>query len=280
MSDRILTYTRAVAVIVIPFLVAASFLLYVLPGSTDQLFAWTIAPPFTAMLLACAYLGGIWFFLQVVVQRRWHRVKHGFPAVFVFATLLGIATFLHWDRFHFGHISFITWVTLYLTTPVLALLVLILNWREDDGRFDERDTAIPVPLRIVLALIGAGSLITGLTLFIAPGILIDVWAWPLTPLTARVVGAVVTLPGMVNLWMLAEPRWSAFRWVFQAQLISLGFMALAILIFSRDFIWSRPAAWLFVIGIAASLLIYLAVYVSLDRARIRRPELSASSSPT
>jgi hypothetical protein len=237
----------------------------VLPGGTEQHFAWTIQPPVTAMLLGSAYAGGIWFFVQVAVARRWHRVRHGFPAVLVFATLLAVATFVHWDRFHFGHISFITWVALYVTTPVLVLVAIILNLREDDRMPEEDDVAIPAPWRYVLALVGAAATITGLVLFLVPTLLIDAWAWDVTPLTARIVGAVLTLPGMVNVWMLWDDRWSAFRRVFQAQLVSLACILIAMAVRWSDLHWERPSAWLFAIGIVVSAIVYAVFYLSLER---------------
>jgi hypothetical protein len=263
--DRVLPYTAWFSIFVLPFLVAASVLLYVLPTRTEELFAWTIDPSLTAMMLASAYAGGIWFFAQVVRLRRWHRVKHGLPAVVLFATLLGIATILHWDRFHFGHISFITWVTLYLSTPFLALAALLANRRADDGAPEERDARIPLPLRLLLAIIGILALVCGLGLFIVPAFGIDNWAWTLTPLTARVTGAVLTLPGMVNLGLLYDARWSAFRWVFQAQLVSLVFLGAALLVAGGDLLWSRPAAPLFVAGIGLSFLVYVAFYAYNER---------------
>jgi len=268
-EDRVLPFTRVLAYVLIPFLVAASFLLIVLPGGTEQHFAWTIQPPLTAMLLGSAYAGGIWFFIQVAVQRRWHRVRHGFPAVLLFATLLAIATFVHWDRFHFGHISFITWVVLYVTTPVLVLVALILNLREDDRMPEGDDVEIPAPWRWVLALVGAAATVTGLVLFAVPSLLIDAWAWDVTPLTARIVGAVLTLPGMVNVWMLWDDRWSAFRRVFQAQLVSLAFILIAIAVRFGDFAWERPAAWMFATGIVVSAAVYTLFYVSLERRATR-----------
>jgi hypothetical protein len=275
-GDRILPYTRVVSVIIIPFLVVASVLLYVLPGRTDELFAWTIAPPITAMLLGCAYLGGIWFFAACLRLRRWHAIGWGFPAVFVFASLLAIATFLHWDRFHFGHISFIVWVTLYITMPVLVLVAFILNRPQDSGAPDARDYPVPRWLRGLLAVIGLLAGATGVVLFVAPQLAIDIWAWELTPLTARVAGAILTLPGMVNVWLFVDSRWSAFRSVVQAELISLVFIVAALLIRWNDLLWERPSAPLFFVGIVVSLLAYAAFYAYCE-GRLRRVDHSAQA---
>lgn len=269
MTDRVHSYTRVVGAIIIPFLVAAFVLLYPLADTTGRLFAWTIRPPITAMLLGSAYAGGIVFFAHVVRPNRWHAVRHGFPAVLLFATLLAVATFLHWDRFHFGHLSFIVWVTLYVTTPFLVLAAMIVNRGEDSGAVDQQDAILPGWVRILLALIGICSLVVGLVLFVAPQLAISIWAWPLTPLTARVCGAILTLPGMVNLWMLGDARWSAFRQIFQAQLVALALMLLALLLRGGELLWSRPSAALLVWGLVGSFVVYAALYVWAERRRLR-----------
>src|SRR5690349_19472652 len=94
-DDRIFPITRWVAIFIVPFLGVAAVLLYFFPTRTGELFAWPIKPPVSAYVLASAYLGGIWFFVRVATVQGWHRVKHGFPAVVVFAGALLIATLLH-----------------------------------------------------------------------------------------------------------------------------------------------------------------------------------------
>ncbi len=100
-TDRVLPITRALSIVIIPFLLVAFVVLYFWPSADDtaRLFAWRITPGFTSMLLAAVYLGGAYFFLRVVVEREWHRIAGGFIAVGCFATLMGVATILHWDKF-------------------------------------------------------------------------------------------------------------------------------------------------------------------------------------
>jgi hypothetical protein len=262
---RLVRYTRWLAAVIVPFLVVASVLLYVLPTRTDALFAWTITPPLSAQFLASAYLGGIWFFVRVARAPRWQAVKHGFPAVVVFASLLCVATLIDFDAFHQGHISFVTWLVLYLSTPFLTFAAILANRGADPGTPAGRDYRIPAAVRIPLAMLGIGALACGSALFLAPEAFLSLWAWPLTPLTARVAGAILTLPGMVNVWLLVDARWSAFRLLFQAQLFSLAFIVGALVLSRADLDWSRPAAPLFVSGIGASLVAYLAVYLTCER---------------
>jgi hypothetical protein len=258
---------RWMGALVLPFLAVAVVLLYLFPTRTDVLFAWTIAPPLSALFLACAYIGGIWFFVRVVRERRWHRVHRGFNAVLVFATLLGAATVLHWDRFHHGTVIFAVWATLYATTPFLAAAVLGVHRGIDDGRLDERDYLLPGALRAVLVVLGLAALATGVVLFLFPAQVGAFWAWELTPLTARVVGAVLTLPGMVNLWMLRDARWSSFRQVFQAQLLSLAFILLALLLHRDDL--TGPSAGPVVAGFCVSFVAYASLYAVCERRRRR-----------
>lgn len=263
-NGTLLPFTRVLSLVVLPFLVVASLLLYLAPAHTDVHFAWTITPPLTARYLASAYIGGVWFFASVLLARSWDQVRHGFPAVITFAALLGIATILHWDRFHHGHISFVAWATLYVSTPFLVAIALGLESRRRRPRAEPQtsplDTEIPRGWRIALAAVGFGSLAIGVTLFLVPALGVNFWAWSLTPLTARVLGATLTLPGMVNLWLLFDGRWSAFRILFQAQMISLGFILLAILLSWSELDFTRPAAWFLVPGLAGSLLVYALLY--------------------
>ena len=66
-TDRVLPMTRALSIVIIPFLLVAFVLLYFWPSADDtaRLFAWRITPGFTSMLLAAVYLGGAYFFLRV-----------------------------------------------------------------------------------------------------------------------------------------------------------------------------------------------------------------------
>ena len=70
-DDRILPETRWLAAVIIPFLVVAFIILYFWPNDTDKLFAWTIKPAMTPMMLAAAYLGGIYFFTRVFLAKHY-----------------------------------------------------------------------------------------------------------------------------------------------------------------------------------------------------------------
>jgi len=118
-SDGVLPLTRVVSLVIIPFLVVAFAVLYPRPADTARLFAWDVEPSLTPMILGSVYLGGAYFFLRAVRATQWHTVKGGFVPVATFATLMGVATIAHWDRFTHTHVAFWLWAGLYFTTPFL-----------------------------------------------------------------------------------------------------------------------------------------------------------------
>lgn len=263
-EDRVFRTTRWVAIAIIPFLVVAAFLLFVFPSRTGELFAWPIEPPLSAFLLASAYVGGIWFFLRVITAGRWHRVKHGFPAVVVFAGALLLATLLHLDRFS-SNLSFWTWMVLYATTPFVVAGLAIAQRRQDPHTPDADDYRIPRGARGALVLIGVSAFSFGLAVFVAPGPATQFWAWQLTPLTAQVTGAVLSLTGIVNAALLWDARWSAFRVLFQAQCLSLAAIAVSLGVRWEDLLWDRPLTPVFVGLIGVALALYAAFTVWCER---------------
>jgi hypothetical protein len=248
-DDRVLPTTRALAVFIAPFLLVAFVLLYFFPGETMRLWAWTIQSQLTSMVLASAYLGGCYFFLRVVRERRWAAVRAGFVAVAIFATLLGVATLLHWDRFNHGRVTFWLWAGLYFTTPFLVVAAWLANRRyaAGPGPGDVQLGRIP---RAVIAASGALALVTGATLFVAPASAQDWWAWPLTPLTARVVGATFCL-GCAGLVVLADPRWIVVRLMIDVQLVMFALIFVAAVRARDELLTDRPVTWLLGIGFAA-----------------------------
>ena len=266
--DRVLPVTRVVALVIVPFLVAAAFLMFVFPARTGELFAWAIAPPVSAYMLGSAYIGGIWFFLGVAVTERWHRVAPGFPAVVVFAGGLLVATLLHLDRFS-QNISFSTWIVLYATTPFAVAWLWWMQRRSDDGRLDVPDSRVPRPVRGVMLAVGAASLVTGAVMFLAPSLVIPFWAWELTPLTAQVLGAVLSLPGIVAIGFLRDDRWSSFRILFQAQLVSLVAIICSLIAGWEALLWDRLATPAFLALIAVAFIGYAAMTAGME-IRIRR----------
>ena len=268
-NDGIYLFTRLLAVFIIPFLVVAWIILYLLPQRTGELFAWPIKPSMTAMMLGAAYLGGVYFFARVVFAKQWHAIKAGFLPVTLFASLLGIATILHWDKFTHDHISFFTWTLLYFTTPFLVFGTWWFNRRTDPRILDTNDIPVPNWMRWLLGIAGAITLAISLLLFLLPQLMIGIWPWTLTPLTARVMGAMFALPGLVGLGIASDRRWSAARIILQAQAFSIGLILIAAVRSWSDFNPTSISTWLFIGGLSALLIGIIVLYVIMEARRKR-----------
>ena len=210
-ADRIYGFTKFVAALLGAVVLYAFVVLYFLPTQTKQLFAWPIAPPMTAMFIGASYVNGVIFFAAVLIGKSWHRVWAPHIGVFAFATLLLIATFLHWDRFTHGHPVFYVWVFIYVVAPILTLWALFTNRREDRHLPDQRDAVVPFTLRIIWLIPGALFLIAALYAFVKPAWLIPLWPWKATPLTMRVMVSFYSMLGVAVIVVFREPRWSAWR---------------------------------------------------------------------
>lgn len=269
--DRVLRRTRAVALAIVPFLVVAFAVLYPWPGAAGRLFAWPIRPTMTAMVLGSAYLGGAYFFVRVALARRWHPVKGGFVPVGVFASLMGVATIVHWDRFQHARVAFWLWAGLYFTTPFLIFWVWWTNRREDSAA-QGTQPLVPLPVARLVAAFGALAGLTGLFLFVVPAGAIAVWPWALTPLTARVLGAIFCL-GVAGLGVLADRRWSTARVMVEVAGVMVALMLLAGVRAHREFAAGNPLTWVFAAGfgglLAALAILYLRMRSPADGSRVQ-----------
>jgi hypothetical protein len=265
-DDAIRPLTRGVAAAVIPFLLAAFIILYLFPGSTGRLFAWEIASPLTAALMGAGYLGGAYFFGRVLAGRRWHEVAAGFPPVAVFTVIMLAVTLLHWANFNTGNWPFWVWLGLYLLTPILVTLAWWSNRPADPRRSEPGDALLPPAAGIVATAAGLALLAAAIGLFVMPERAAELWPWPLTPLTARVVAGWLALLGVGALALRGERRWSAWRVPLQSVLLWQALLAVA-------FVWRReafgpggPLNWftLFTIG---GLIVAAGFYLVMERRR-------------
>jgi len=263
-DDRVLPATRWLSAAIIPFLIVAFAVLYPFPDDTGRLFAWPVKPTMTPMILASVYLGGAYFFFRAAAARHWHTVKGGFVPVGIFATLMGVATILHWDKFTHSHVAFWLWAGLYFTTPFLIFGVWWANRRRNvPGTGAE--LLIPVRVSRVIAVLGGLSGLTALFLFLFPGRAVAVWPWMLTPLTAQVMAAIFAL-GIAGLGAPLDRRWSSAQILLQVAALMLALILVAGVRASSELDLSNALTWLIGAGFAAAL---AAIAVTYARMRSR-----------
>lgn len=261
-DDRVLPVTRWLSAAIIPFLVVAFVVLYLFPDDTGRLFAWPVKPTMAPMILASVYLGGAYFFLRAVTARQWHTVKGGFIPVGTFASLMGVATILHWGKFTHSHVAFWLWAGLYFTTPFLVFGVWWANRRRDvPGTSGE--LLIPVRVSRVIVVLGGLSVLTALFLFVFPDRAAAIWPWMLTPLTARVMGAIFAL-GIAGLGAPADRRWSSARILLQVAALMLALILAAGARAGRELDPSNALTWLIGAGFTAVLAAIAVMYAQMQ----------------
>jgi hypothetical protein len=272
-DDQVLALTRWVSLVIIPFLVVAFVVLVPWPSDTGQLFAWQIKPTLTSMVLGSVYLGGAYFFLRVFRAKEWHTVKGGFVPVGTFATLMGVATIAHWDKFLHTHVAFWLWAGLYFTTPFLVFWVFLAN-RKHDAPAIAADLLLSVGVSRIIAVVGGLSLLTGMFLFLLPNQAVTIWPWTLTPLTSRVLGAIFCL-GIAGLGVLFDRRWSSARVLLQVAALMLALIVVAGARATGEFDSANAMTWLISGGFVAVLAMILVLSLRMD-ARLTQPTAGAS----
>jgi hypothetical protein len=230
------------------------------------------------MTLGAVYLGGAYFFVRAFRATAWHTIKAGFVAVGTFASLMGVATIIHWDRFNNSHVAFWLWAGLYFTTPFLVWGVWAAN-RRRDRRPAPDELLLPPVARLVMGATGAVAVAAGLFLFLLPQRAIDVWPWHLTPLTSRVLGAVFML-GIAALGVVTDARWSAARLMLQVQVFMLTMILVAAARAHSDFDTSRVMTWMFLAGFVGAVGSAAFLSVTMDaRDRRHRPAREPIEAP-
>jgi hypothetical protein len=238
--------TRAVAGFLVLILVDAAQLLEFYPERTETLWAWTIQPPLTAMLLGSVYLAGTYFFARVLFGAPWEQVAAGFPAIALFVWMAAIATALHLDRFHDDSLPFAAWAALYITTPLLVPYLYLRN----RSRL-VRGTPLPRTLRVAFVVTGAAIVSLSLVLYVVPSVAIDNWAWTLTPLTARITATVLALYGATWLAVALSGTRAGAVIPLQAHALGLAVLLVAVARGEEAIDWGNAIAPILVAAAAA-----------------------------
>jgi hypothetical protein len=244
--------TRWVGGFIVFFLVDAAQLLLLAPDMTDDLWAWEILPETTAMVLASAYVGGAYFFVRVVLGAPWRQVAAGFLPVIVFVWFAAAATFLHLDRFIEENIAFAAWISLYTLTPIA--IPLLYAWERRRAGAGERGEALPSGVRVVLGAVGGAVVAGAVVMLVSPSTAIDEWPWSLTPLTTRILAAVIALYGTVWVSAALNGTRAGTRIPFHALALALAFFLLALVRGGDDVDWDNALAPILA-GLAGAMLV-------------------------
>ena len=71
------------------------------------------------------------------------------------------------------------------------------------------DHTLPIWVKIVLVVSGVMQIVFGLRLLMDPSSLTSMWPWPMTPVTARLLGCstLVSVPlALLSVWLIVIPQ--------------------------------------------------------------------------
>jgi hypothetical protein len=117
--------------------------------------------------------------------------------------------------------------------------------------------------RAVIGLAGLAALVLGAYLFLSPNRAIDIWPWALTPLTARVMGAVLML-GVSGLMIAADARWTTAKLMLQVARIMIGLFLIAAVRAHDQFDTTRALTWMLGFGLGFVLIAATALDVRME----------------
>lgn len=176
------------------FVAAAGLSLFLLSEQTSHFFAWTIQPPITAAFLGGGYLAVTTALGLGLREADWASVRVGVWVVATGLVSILIASLLHLDKFHL-HSPIWTakawawsWLVLYVALVPGLMAALWAQWRQP-ATTSRSGPALPLGLRLGQWALGGLMVVMGAALFVAPASAEQLWPWPLTPLTARMVGS-------------------------------------------------------------------------------------------
>lgn len=237
--------------VALPLLFIAGIQLYVLSESTDVYFAWTIAVPLTAAFLGAGY----WAAMVAAVTAWWQPAAVSLRVTGLTSLaatgILGVATFLHLDKFHLNSPAFLTrfvtwvWIGVYVVTPFIFLWL----WFAYGRSVDDTMGAKPLPqwMRIGYLFQAVPTLLAGIFLFFTPALVIPSWPWELTPLTSRAISAWMVAYGLACVAVNRENNTSN---TLGARISLCLFCILQLIAVARYFSsldWTKPLAWIYIL---------------------------------
>ncbi|MBK6762836.1 MAG: hypothetical protein IPG68_05960 [Micrococcales bacterium] len=171
--------------------------------------------------------------------------------LFLWLTLL--TTVIHLDKFHFsgpGTARFAAWawLVIYIVDPILVTVALVIQTRSP-GEDPPRSRDLVRGYRGLLVASSAVFLTLGLAMVVVPGVVMDVAAWPLTPLTSRAIGSWVVAMGAAFATMAWEDDAERIRPAVIASLVLAALLLVGMARYQSQFAWT-PAAWVYAALIA------------------------------
>jgi hypothetical protein len=190
--------------------------LVLFPGDTDEFWAWPIAAAPSAAFLGAGYVGAAVSLALAARERTWANARLIAVLAFVLTTTVLLVTLRDLAPFELGTrgpqgVIAWTWLAVYAALPPLALAAVVRQERAG-GRSEYGTEPARTAIRLGVGASGLTVALCGLSLLLDLQALVTLWPWPLTRLTAGVVGVWLLTYGIGFLWFaLRDPSWQRIR---------------------------------------------------------------------
>ncbi|MBI5030439.1 MAG: hypothetical protein HZB51_07925 [Chloroflexi bacterium] len=222
---------------ILPF----GLLLYFLPTQTASYWPWVIANPRSAMLIGAVYIAAVVYFLLALKTNDWYQVQADQGGLFIFLSVLVIATMTDWDKFRPYYPTTLIWLAIYYGGPLF--LPFIYRLQKERMKSITPGPDVPEPWAMWLVVRG----IVYLTIFVIVLVFADavsaLWPWATNSLALRVFSAQIALNGWRAIIILKYGRdWQRQR-MGSVMMVLLGLLQLgALAIGPTPYNWSSPLA--------------------------------------
>jgi len=175
---------------------------YFVPSDFERAIPFSV-PPLHARFLGAVYLSGLTIMVGGLLARSWREIRLVPILTALWTGGLCVISLFYLDRFDFATPQPWVWFAAYVIYPLIALG---LAWRHRSIE-PGAAPATEVPVWARRYLVGQGVVVTALALglLLAPGVLADVWPWPIDQLLAQIYSAPLLAYGVGSV-LLARQR--------------------------------------------------------------------------
>jgi hypothetical protein len=222
--------------------------LFVFSERTDDFFAWTIAAPLTAAVDGAFFYTGFILLFPASQARTWVEVRAVAFGVLIVAWTKLLATLLDLDLFHFDDPDFLpafaawAWMGVYIVIPVGLAILIVLQLRMP-GTDPPKGPQLPNILKAAFVAISAVMLAIGAVQLVAADTALEIWPWPLTPLTSHALSAWFLGVGALAAITVWENDLHRTRYTFLGSAVLGVLLAVALARYESDIDWGEPVAW-------------------------------------
>lgn len=234
---------RAWLAVEVLFGVAAISTIGVAPADSASNFAWPIQPVVMAAMLGAFYISSAPLFLLPLFARRWEMIRAMVLPSALFCTVQLAATLLHWDKFSVGTTPFYVWFASYLLPPPIFVAAYLWQQRQARAHAAVANDPLPAWLRRLFVIVGGGLSLAAVAIFLAPALVIPLFPWQLTPLTARSLSGWLLSVGTLQLSLARENSLARSLLSTPMLIVLLPALLAQIARYADQVSWASPLLW-------------------------------------